>query len=422
MRLLELSLPGRNRSGGARPSSGVETSGTIRDSGEAFDRTILSRFIDDSCCATSHASLEPISDPPFLRECVSSRDSESELQEGSNDSMYWDTSDRCEDAVVESLGLNVESVADIDCRAQMAMTRLSLALPRSEQAMLDKLQARRSSLDSHGRWEWGDLDVLDFRGVNLGVNGAESLAALLAPRENHDGTFSYPKVQKLILQNTGIGVAGAAIILKAVLQPRRSILGTWSCNSSLRTLDLQDNFVGDEGIDQLASLLCDISTLPKEILNPGCRLQHLWLGGNAVGPSGSKALADAVRMRSCSGFPILSLGLGFNRVEDKGTRFLFEAMEPWWDNTTGRWQGVTCPTAITLWGNDIGDNGFQAIIQALKPRRSSDGHNPFVNCSLMSLSIFRNKASEAVKEELLKVVEEVNASRKDPCQALALMM
>ena len=32
-------------------------------------------------------------------------------------------------------------------------------------------------------------------------------------------------------------------------------------------------------MEALASLLYDISTFPKEILSPGCQLQHLWLGG-----------------------------------------------------------------------------------------------------------------------------------------------
>ena len=58
-----------------------------------------------------------------------------------------------------------ESIIDVDGSAQVAVQRLSLVLPRSAAGMLDRLQARRSEGDANGRWEWGDLSALDFRGT-----------------------------------------------------------------------------------------------------------------------------------------------------------------------------------------------------------------------------------------------------------------
>ena len=61
-------------------------------------------------------------------------------------------------------------------------------------------------------------------------------------------------------------------------------------------------------------------------------------------------MADAIRYRSWSPWPILTVGIGFNHISDEGAKHLFEALEPWWDKKTLTWKGVVCPTAIMLWG------------------------------------------------------------------------
>ncbi|OAQ23034.1 hypothetical protein K457DRAFT_1911315 [Linnemannia elongata AG-77] len=111
-------------------------------------------------------------------------------------------------------------------------------------------------------------------------------------------------------------------------------------NSTLTTLDLFNNSIGDSGAVVLSKALKTNSTLTT-----------LDLSGNSIGDKGAVALSEALKTNST----MTTLDLSGNSIGDKGAVALFEALK-------------TNSTLITLdlWSNSIGDNGAVALFEALK--------------------------------------------------------
>ncbi|KAG0375797.1 hypothetical protein BGX24_008647 [Mortierella sp. AD032] len=111
-------------------------------------------------------------------------------------------------------------------------------------------------------------------------------------------------------------------------------------NSTLTTLDLKHNSIGDNGAKTLAEALKTNSTLTT-----------LYLQGNSIGDSGAQALAEALKSNST----LNTLDLQGNLIWFKGLLSFSEALEA---NST--------LTTLDLRGNKIGDNGAKALAEALE--------------------------------------------------------
>ncbi|KAG0375255.1 hypothetical protein BGX24_009350 [Mortierella sp. AD032] len=163
----------------------------------------------------------------------------------------------------------------------------------------------------------------------------------------------------LNLQNNSIGDDGAKALAEAL-----------KINSTLTTLNLYSNSIGDDGAKALA-----------EALKMNSALTTLNLYNNSIGDDGAKALAEALKMNSTLttldlqnnkiGFPgtvalilaealktnsiLTTLDLQDNRIGDDGAKALAEALKT---NST--------LTTLDLQDNRIGDDGAKALAEALK--------------------------------------------------------
>ncbi|OAQ25001.1 RNI-like protein [Linnemannia elongata AG-77] len=139
-------------------------------------------------------------------------------------------------------------------------------------------------------------------------------------------------------------------------------------NSTLTTLDLGDNSVGDNGAQALSEALKTNSTLTtlnllynsigsngavalSKALKTNSTLTTLNLGGYLIGDNGAQALSEALKTNST----LTTLNLLYNSIGDNGARALSEAFKT---NST--------LTTLNLQCNSIGDNGAQALSEALK--------------------------------------------------------
>ncbi|KAG0077399.1 hypothetical protein BGZ93_003712, partial [Podila epicladia] len=111
-------------------------------------------------------------------------------------------------------------------------------------------------------------------------------------------------------------------------------------NSSLATLDLRDNEIGSNGAQALSEALKANSTMTT-----------LKLGNNEIGDNGALALSEALKTNST----LTTLDLGSNSIGPDGAKALSEALKT---NST--------MATVELRGNKIGDDGAQALSEALK--------------------------------------------------------
>ena len=85
-------------------------------------------------------------------------------------------------------------------------------------------------------------------------------------------------------------------------------------NCKLRSLNLSNNIVTDEGVEYLA----------KALKNSNCKLNLLDLSGNNVTDEGAKCLAEALKQSNCK---LKRLHLGLNYVTNEGAECLAKALK-----------------------------------------------------------------------------------------------
>ncbi|GBG34278.1 Nucleotide-binding oligomerization domain-containing protein 2 [Hondaea fermentalgiana] len=153
----------------------------------------------------------------------------------------------------------------------------------------------------------------------IGVDGAKALAGALVKNSS---------LQTLELQDNEIGDGGAKALADALAK-----------NSSLQTLSLSHNYIVDGGAKALADALAKNSSL-----------QTLGLEHNQIGSDGSKALAFALTKISS----LQTLGLNTTNIDDVGAKALAYAL-------------AKNPSLQTLMlrDNNIGDDGAKALADAL---------------------------------------------------------
>ncbi|KAG9061306.1 hypothetical protein KI688_007284 [Linnemannia hyalina] len=143
---------------------------------------------------------------------------------------------------------------------------------------------------------------------------------------------------------------------------------TLKTNSTLTTLNLRDNSIGDNGAQALSAALKINSTLTildlghnsigdngaqalSEALNTNSTLTTLNLYINSITDNGAKALSEALKTNST----LTTLNLGHNSIRENGVKALAEALKT---NST--------LTTLNLYTNWIGVNGVQALSEALE--------------------------------------------------------
>ncbi|KAF9963988.1 hypothetical protein BGZ70_007073 [Mortierella alpina] len=137
--------------------------------------------------------------------------------------------------------------------------------------------------------------------------------------------------------NLSIEVASASVQGKDVVDLAEAL----KTNSTLTTLSLRDNSIGDEGTKALAETLRTYATLTTLNLN-----------NNSIGEGGAKALAEALKVNST----LTTLNLNNNPTGEDGAKALAEALKV---NST--------LTTLNLNKNSIGDEGAKVLAEALVP-------------------------------------------------------
>ncbi|XP_044178924.1 NLR family CARD domain-containing protein 3-like [Acropora millepora] len=128
-------------------------------------------------------------------------------------------------------------------------------------------------------------------------------------------------------------------------------------NTSLTSLDLDDNSIGKEGAYSLS-----------EALRVNTSLTSLDLSKNSIGVEGASSLSQTLRVNTS----LTSLRLYWNSIGDDGASSLSEALRV-----------NTSLTSLDLHGNSIGDEGASSLSGALR-----------VNTSLTSLNLGQNSIGD----------------------------
>ncbi|XP_044166791.1 nucleotide-binding oligomerization domain-containing protein 2-like isoform X2 [Acropora millepora] len=121
-------------------------------------------------------------------------------------------------------------------------------------------------------------------------------------------------------------------------------------NTSLASLNLSSNSIGNKGAHSLS-----------ESLRVNTSLASLNLSGNSIGDEGAHSLSEALRVNTS----IASLDLSWNSIEDEGAHSLSEALRV-----------NTSLASLDLSGNSVDDEGVHSLSEALR-----------VNTSLASLNL-----------------------------------
>ncbi len=227
------------------------------------------------------------------------------------------------------------------------------------------------------------LEALDLRGNSLDDVGAKAIGMMLGKNRT---------LTTLYLGENDFGPAGAINIAKGLARkleipppPVRTedlkvvdgkvvhLEPTFSL-STIRTLDLGGNQIGDDGVRALAKSMdlvktlnlswCGIGSAGAKFLAAGLKrksngMTNLQVQGNELGDVGARALAKALRNSSSRKATIERIDLGSNGVGDKGATGLAEALAP---NPT---RGASPLTTLLLDWNEIGDAGATSLAESL---------------------------------------------------------
>ncbi|XP_062372053.1 NACHT, LRR and PYD domains-containing protein 12-like [Sardina pilchardus] len=145
--------------------------------------------------------------------------------------------------------------------------------------------------------------------------------------------------------------------------------------SHMRDLQLSGNKAGDSGVKHLSSLL----------ENPNCKLEKLHLYDCSIGEEGFRALASALRSNSSH---MIELQLSGNEAGDSGVKHLSSLLED-----------PNCKLEKLHLGNcSIGEEGFKALASAL---RSNPSH-------MRDLQLSGNEAGDSGVKHLSSLLEDPN--------------
>ena len=139
-------------------------------------------------------------------------------------------------------------------------------------------------------------------------------------------------------------------------------------NTSITTLNLHGNQIGDEGIFKLT-----------EALKPNTTITTLHLSGNQIGDEGASKLAEALKTNTT----ITTLWLSSNRIGDKGASNLAEALKI-----------NASITTLDLSDSQMGDEGVSRLAEALK-----------INTAVTTLNLSTNGIGDEGASELAEALK-----------------
>eukprot|EP00984_Skeletonema_dohrnii_P010898 scaffold4287_cov110-Skeletonema_dohrnii-CCMP3373.AAC.1 len=113
------------------------------------------------------------------------------------------------------------------------------------------------------------LESLRFEDCNLGEDGFAVIATALS---------TYPQLEELHLQHNNIGLTGCTALADT--------LRGWGA-SNLKTLDLDDNGIDDQGLQTLAAGIANT------------KLEELYLSDNLITAVGLRSMSDYIQSDSC---------------------------------------------------------------------------------------------------------------------------
>ena len=253
--------------------------------------------------------------------------------------------------IAESIVESFASVVNLpDSRHRNHRTPLSLALLFIDECKLFSETMFTKLAHLFGK----SLDRVKLRFFHL-YSEPELLSPLyLALRVN-------TSVTSLDLRDNSIGEEGASSLSEAL-----------RVNTSLTSLNLSDNSIGVEGASSLS-----------EALRVNTSLTYLDLVKNSFGDEGASSLSDALRVNTS----ITVLELSENSIGVEGASSLSEALRV---NTS-----LTC---LYLWENSIGYKGASSLSEALR-----------VNTSLTTLHLLQNSIGDEGARSLSEALR-VNTS------------
>jgi hypothetical protein len=154
-------------------------------------------------------------------------------------------------------------------------------------------------------------------------------------------------------------------------------------NTTITTLYLSGNNIGDKGAEKLAKALEKNTTITK-----------LSLRSNNIGKAGAEVLAQALKENKT----LTELDLGWNNIGDEGAEKLAEALK---NNET--------LTTLDLSDNNIGEVGAKALAEALKENKTLTELNLSYNKEIGDKGA--QELAQALKEN--KTLTKLNLSYND---------
>ena len=206
--------------------------------------------------------------------------------------------------------------------------------------------AFNSTVLSLNLMKWKFTNVLTR---TLEVNTSLSSLDLRFNSIGNEGANSLAHALRVNTSLSSLDLSGNSIGYEGV----NSLAQALRVNTSLSSLGLHENTIGNEGANSLA-----------QALRVNTSLSSLHLAGNCIGNEGANSLAQALRVNTS----LSSLGLYENTIGNKGANSLAQALRV-----------NTSLSSLDLFLNSIGYEGANSLAQALR-----------VNTSLSSLGLYEN--------------------------------
>ncbi|XP_067050418.1 protein NLRC3-like isoform X4 [Acropora muricata] len=257
-------------------------------------------------------------------------------------------------SIVKSI-VSVVNVSDRKSRDNRTYLRLALSLiSESELFFSEKLYAELVHLFGKSL-ELVDLNGRDFFGLfstlflALKVNTSLTSLDLYYNFIGDEGAHSLSEALRVNTSLTSLDLCLNSIHAEGA----HSLSEALRVNTSLTSLDLSVNSIGNEGAHSLS-----------EALRVNTSLTSLDLSENSIGDEGAHSLFEALRVNTS----VTSLALRLNSIHAEGAHSLSEALRV-----------NTSVTSLYLSENSIGDEGAHSLFEALR-----------VNTSLTSLHLCSN--------------------------------
>ncbi|KAL0239430.1 hypothetical protein GEMRC1_009538 [Eukaryota sp. GEM-RC1] len=225
---------------------------------------------------------------------------------------------------------------------------------------------------------YGIFNVEEFLNYSNEISGLE----LEIENDNdleflNSASLIFPRLKQLHV-SVDRSIAMALIELlkcNAIVTSARSLAEVLNVNTTVTSVNLWWNSIGDDGVRALS-----------EALKANETVSNINLGGNLIGIEGARLFAEALKVNNA----VTSIVIKNNFISDEGATALAEALKV---NTSVK--------SINLSTNSIGDHGFIDLAEALK-----------VNTTITSVNLSSNYVGDLGTRALAEALK-VNTTIKD---------